>query len=919
MNKRVFTFIFLMSVIRTASAEVVDEETAYRIANSIIPVAHERANANARNAESVSASSAPAYYIYKGAEGKGFVVISGEDATRPILGYSTTSTIDEMPSSMQYWLEDIEMQISELRNSSQESSAEVQELWRSASLGSAVVQLTTAEWDQGAPFNYQCPVINGRYAYTGCVATAYAIIMKYYGYPNKGRGWTDSYYTSTENHFVERRNLGHSYDWNNMPLSYYNYNDQQANEVAQLMADIGSAIMIDYKESATAGYHFFPQMATYFDYDPGVFSWKSNYSSDEWDQKLRKELDEGRPIFYRGENSSSAHAFVLDGYTADGYYGVNWGWGGAYNGYFLLDVLSPYSGRSYSSRQGAVLGFMPLYSYQDAIGENTIQGHEYVDLGLPSGLLWATCNIGAERPEQNGEYYAWGETSAKSRYDWNTYQLGSQASNNSISAYGINDGRYTLTSTNDAAAKNWGSQWSIPSKMQFEELLSSCTWRQTTVNGVLCMEGKGPNGNKILFPYAGAMNITDCQHWGSYGTYWTNEVNAEQCYRGKVFFISKLYPKPEMWDNSGLRYIGNSIRAVSKADDGMLEGGFCGYGNDLRYAIYDDLSMQVVGSGYCFNSYSDAWQKSQYKKLVKTVSLPEGLSQIGYESFRGNSGLTTITIPESVTSIGSYAFADCSKLTSMYVGKVPPSCYQSTFSGIQSTCTLYVPTGCKSRYQQYTGWNGFTNIVEYATSNVLAFATNVLYIDNIEVLTGETCTLAIKMKNGNDPITNLEFVLQLPENVTITNVNLNDERITDHQVSYNVLSAGKLKVMVTSFNRETIWDNDGDLVYVELKVASNASAGQFPLTIQEVKMRTQSGNSITSCNYQGTLSLTDNHLGDVNHDRNITVSDAIGAMKLWLSTETNGLYKKQADMNLDGKINVSDVVRIVEKVINTEQ
>lgn len=572
--------------------------------------------------------------------------------------------------------------------------------------------------------------------------------------------------------------------------------------------------------------------------------------------------------------------------------------------------------------------FQNIEEYGDAI-----QGHEYVDLGLPSGLLWATCNIGADRPEQGGSYYAWGEIEAKDRYDWNTYQLGTQASNDDISTFGIKDGQYDLDHWHDAAAMNWGSEWSIPSKMQFTELICRCTWRQTTVNGVLCMEGKGPNGNKILFPYAGAMNITDCQNVGNYGTYWTSEVNADQCYRSKVFFISNLYSKPEMWDNSGLRYIGNSIRPVTKKENGILEGGICGV--NLYYTIYDDLSMKVEGQGNSYNDYHyfgiycgdyiTDWRIGQYWNQVKTISLPEGLTGIYRESFRG-CNFTSITIPNNVTYIGEYAFADCNKLTSMYVGPNPSYCSQNAFSGIQSTCTLYVPAGCKSVYQQTDVWKGFSKIVEYGSASELATTNNALYIDNVEAMTGETCTLAIKMKNNITDLTGVQFTLKLPEGVNVATdqdgdylISLNAERVTtNHIASANVESDGTLRVMVVSLQNKVLKGTDGDLVYVTLNIASNAPSGITPLTLQDVVMTPKASSKVSGLNYQGEFSLIDYYLGDVNHDRSITISDAIGAINLWLSSDVTGLYTKHADINRDGKINVSDVVWIIEKVINAE-
>ena len=134
----------------------------------------------------------------------------------------------------------------------------------------------------------------------------------------------------------------------------------------------------------------------------------------------------------------------------------------------------------------------------------------YVDLGLPSGTLWAECNIGADNPEDLGDYFAWGETEPKSNYDWFTYQYCNGSYNSMTkycdnSSYGRVDNKTELELIDDAAYVNWGDEWCMPSKAQQEELRSKCTWtyKRTGTKG---FEVKGPNGNSIFLPAAGYRN-----------------------------------------------------------------------------------------------------------------------------------------------------------------------------------------------------------------------------------------------------------------------------------------------------------------------------------------------------------------------------------------------------------------------------
>ena len=140
-----------------------------------------------------------------------------------------------------------------------------------------------------------------------------------------------------------------------------------------------------------------------------------------------------------------------------------------------------------------------------------INGHDYVDLGLPSGLKWATCNVGATTPEDYGNCYAWGETTTKASYDH---------SNSVTYLQQISD--ISGNATYDAARANWGSTWRMPTKAEMEELKNICTWTWTTKNGVNGYEVTGSNGNSIFLPAAGYCNGSSRYRVGEYGYYWSS-------------------------------------------------------------------------------------------------------------------------------------------------------------------------------------------------------------------------------------------------------------------------------------------------------------------------------------------------------------------------------------------------------------
>ena len=145
--------------------------------------------------------------------------------------------------------------------------------------------------------------------------------------------------------------------------------------------------------------------------------------------------------------------------------------------------------------------FYPL-TWEDYEEENTINGHEYVDLGLPSRLLWATCNVGATSPAAHGDYFAWGETETKDTYSKDnseTYELAIS----DLQEQGYIDENGNLTPEHDAARVNWGGSWRMPTKAEQEELSTQCTWTKTTQDGVSGYNVEGPNGNSIFLPAAG--------------------------------------------------------------------------------------------------------------------------------------------------------------------------------------------------------------------------------------------------------------------------------------------------------------------------------------------------------------------------------------------------------------------------------
>lgn len=189
---------------------------------------------------------------------------------------------------------------------------------------------------------------------------------------------------------------------------------------------------------------------------------------------------------------------------------------------------------------------------------------EAVDLGLPSGLKWANMNIGATAPEEYGDYFAWGETTPKKSYNWDTH-LYCQGSLSTItkycttSDYGTVDGKTTLEPKDDAAQANWGGAWRMPTKEEMWELCDNCTWTKGTLNGVEGHYVTGKNGNSIFMPNAGYYIDSEIHSESAEGYYWSSTLGSDNSTLAFNFQIGEGMVIVNDYD----RAYGRSVRAVA--------------------------------------------------------------------------------------------------------------------------------------------------------------------------------------------------------------------------------------------------------------------------------------------------------------------------------------------------------------------
>lgn len=306
---------------------------------------------------STASGVASAYYVFPNGEDKGFTIVSGDDRLPEIVGYASHGTYDSanMPANYVGFMKAYQEMVQALEKGDAtvtRNLAEVKAL-RSEKTTNAVVEplLGDIAWNQTAPYNNMCPKYDGtNRAATGCVATAMAQVMKYYGYPTQLKADIPQYTSVGAYGNVTVPAISTSegtYDWNNM-LSVYgtsNYTEMQANAVAKLMYHCGAAVKMVYGPESSANVTS-DILAKYFGYDADLMLdlTRSAYSLAEWTQIMDNELAAHRPILYCGQSSGGGHQFVCDGSDANGLYHINWGWGGYQDGYFDVTILNPEKG-----------------------------------------------------------------------------------------------------------------------------------------------------------------------------------------------------------------------------------------------------------------------------------------------------------------------------------------------------------------------------------------------------------------------------------------------------------------------------------------------------------------------------------------------------------------------------------------------
>lgn len=361
--KKLSLFLFVMMVTTAMNAGKVTEQQALVQARQFMPEKHFsplRMGAQTRGAD----SNMP-FYIFN-AENGGFIIVSGDDRTLPVLGYSDKGNIDQndMPENLRVWLMDYATQIANLDDN--HTTVYRRSTTRAAKEMAAIEPLILTSWSQRYPYNLQSPIIDGQHAMAGCVATALAQIMYYYQWPAASPEIPAYAYFDGQLMTIESALPATTFKWSKMKLDY-DYNDidnEESQAVAELIRYVGQANEMSYGLEESAANIHLDVMINTFGYSKNMFSRQRNYyTNTEWEQLVYDELSLNRPVLYSGRNSKG-HQFIVDGYDGMAYFHINWGWGD-HDGYFILSLADSDNpgvagtDNGFKNNQSAIFNFIP--------------------------------------------------------------------------------------------------------------------------------------------------------------------------------------------------------------------------------------------------------------------------------------------------------------------------------------------------------------------------------------------------------------------------------------------------------------------------------------------------------------------------------------------------------------------------------
>lgn len=716
------------------------------------------------------------YYVFNASDDGGFVIVSGDDRAKKILGYSDTGSFDinNVPPQLAALLEQYASSIGKLTDGQRQDPS-----WKGsqAPVGGGVL-LPTATWGQLYPYNGLCPIIDGVQAPAGCVATAMAIVMKYHNWPEEGFG-KNVYFSQSSNDYEHYNYYGVVFDWGNMRDSY----DEESPEasklaVSTLMHAAGHSVEMEYRpwESGASFEHAYHALRYHFRYSNSCeYIHIGESGIEEWKSVIRQEIDENRPVIYQGSGIGN-HAFVCDGYDCDDFFHFNWGWNGLANGYFLLSALDP-EYYNFSFDQSMIKGIQPDESWEELsplyvdpgylwFEQYVTPGHgayitvENIKKGEPFRFFCDYLVIPAGFAGKYGIALTDGEGNIKeviaerARTNGNVGKAYDNVGfDNCIAGVDPEKDDYIQLVAKSASDDDWllvQGDSKAPSKVKATGSHLEKAHLKIIVDDPSSPYFHEADGSSGISPgaydyYAGFKIMYHCDRNSLISSGYPNHhstiiisQNGKKTYEfervrdGQI--VGAVYM--EKGDNEIRAHAAELMpKSVDTAEPGTLESLIAPINAIATSALAingpidaSDLNYIKTVFGYLENLdlskaeiYNDEGSKESILPLdpfsgmnyLKYVNLPAGLTKISSKTFF-NSAVTAVNIPVTVEEIESNAFVVNNGLTHIMVHWPNPiEIPADCFCYFDySACTLYVPAGSIDLYREHGEWGKFGNIVE---------------------------------------------------------------------------------------------------------------------------------------------------------------------------------------------------------------
>ena len=675
------------------------------------------------------------YYVFNAPRNQGYVIVSGDDRTAEVLGYSYKGSFDEsrLPMHFKSFLQTYADEIQYLDDA---KITEIQRAPRRAEEQDyeSIEPLLTSHWDQGSPYNGLCP--GG--CPTGCAATSTAQVMYYHKWPAATIAEIPSYYTSSRHYHMEAVPAGATLNWDAMIDSYnYSSSSESRQAVAELMSYVGRSIKMDYDFMGSGAYShdMVPGISTCFDYQVTQL-YRKNYPLVAFEDSIYQQLATGYPVIFNGMSTGGGHSFVVDGYDSNHYFHINWGWGGESDNFFLLSVLNPYNNTSYGSSSSSdgfsfdqdVIFLKPGFQTKTEVPSfsvtivgvtdrgvlleyyNLLEKTKSFEFGLGDLVDGVASPVASTIRKESIQSY-WGEEDMEFRVSG--LEAGAHRLVPVYRIYGDSVWMYDVYPYADVMVGEDGS-------LEFNTVWNKMKTENYTFEGSLFV-GQSQNFN-VTF-----RNDTDQDYYGPiylfsnrgeskspngrYSSYEGYSVPAHDSLRVSFSFrpsASGAWTVSFASDLNGKCILGSCTVSID-AGDLTVDG--------IRYKLTPDTQEAKVVAGrdaYVGNIVIPDTIVSNNRKYV--------VNALDKNAFYGCTELLSVVLPAQLTAIGEYCFEDCSSLTSLTIPAPVKSIGPGAFAGCRSLADIQVD----EKNEKYSAHDGMLFSSEGKTLNCYPSAKGVV-------------------------------------------------------------------------------------------------------------------------------------------------------------------------------------------------